>query len=96
MNNNCQTDHSNVPGCVSPPDPKLIAEGWERRFIADAKRAQDAVEMYGELGYEVRLEPVDATGISEACTGCLIAFAQFRMIYTRKKSSHLFVEVSAI
>ena len=85
MSNNCQVDHSNVPGCVSPPDPKLIAEGWERRFIADAKRAQDAVEMYAELGHEVRLEPVNTTGLSEACSGCLIAFAEFRVVYTRKK-----------
>jgi hypothetical protein len=85
MSNDCQVDHSNVPGCVSPPDPKLIAEGWERRFIADAKRAQDAIEMYGEMGHEVRLEPVNATGLSEACSGCLEAFALFSVVYTRKK-----------
>lgn len=87
MSNNCHADHSNVPGCVSPPDPELIAEGWERRFIADAKRAQDAIEMYGELGYNVRLEPVNATALSEACSGCLIAFAQFCVVYTRKKTA---------
>jgi hypothetical protein len=85
MSNNCQVDQSHVPGCVSPPDPELIAEGWERRFIADAKRAQDAIEMYGEMGHEVRLEPVNTAGLSEACSGCLIAFAQFRVVYTRKK-----------
>jgi hypothetical protein len=87
MSNNCQVDHSNVPGCVSPPDPNLIAAGWERRFIADAKRAQDAIEMYGEMGHEVRLEPVNTTGLSEACSGCLIAFAQFSVVYTRKKKT---------
>ncbi|MDZ7343188.1 MAG: hypothetical protein ONA90_01605 [candidate division KSB1 bacterium] len=86
MSTTCQVDHSNVPGCISPPDPKLIAEGWERRFIADAKRAQDAIEMYGELGYDVRLAPVNATALSEACSGCLIAFTQFRAVYTRKKN----------
>ncbi|MCI0690897.1 hypothetical protein L0337_02705 [candidate division KSB1 bacterium] len=84
-NNNCQTEHGNVPGCVSPPDPKLIAEGWERRFIADAKRAQDAIEMYAAMGHEVRLEPVNAAGLSETCSGCLEAFAQFSVVYTRKK-----------
>ena len=87
MNNNCQVDHSNVPSCVSPPDPQLSAEGWERRFIADAQRAQDAIEMYAEMGHEVRLEPVNATGLSEACSGCLEAFAQFRVVYTRKKKT---------
>ena len=87
MNNNCQSDHNHPPSCVSPPDPKLIAEGWERRFIADAKRAQDAIEMYAEMGHEVRLEPVNTAGLSEACSGCLIAFAQFRVVYTRKKTA---------
>ncbi len=85
MNPTCQTDDCNTPSCIAPPDPKLVAEGWERRFIADAKRAQDAVEMYGEMGHEVRLEPVNATGLSEACNGCLTAFAQFRVVYTRRR-----------
>lgn len=87
MNTNCQNDYSPVPGCVSPPDPQLVAAGWERRFIADAKRAQDAIEMYGEMGHEVRLEPVNAVGLSAACSGCLEAFAQFSVVYTRKKSA---------
>jgi hypothetical protein len=85
MNLSCQTDERNTPSCAFPSDPQLIAEGWERRFIADAKRAQDAIEMYGEMGHEVRLEPVNATGLSEACSGCLEAFAQFRVVYTRRK-----------
>jgi hypothetical protein len=43
---------------MSPPDAELIAQGWERRFIADGKRALDALEMYEELGHEVRIEPI--------------------------------------
>jgi hypothetical protein len=88
MTSNCKIEGGNPPSCVSPPDPKLTAEGWERRFIADAKRAQDAIEMYGEMGHEVRLEPVNATALSEACSGCLMAFAQFRVVYTRKKKTN--------
>lgn len=84
--NNCQTESGSVPGCVSPPNPQLIAAGWERRFIADAKRAQDAIEMYAEMGHDVRLEPVNVTGLSEACSGCLEAFAHFSVVYTRKKT----------
>jgi len=87
MNPTCQTDARSTPSCVAPPDAKLLAEGWERRFIADAKRAQDAIEMYAEMGHEVRLEPVPAMGLSEACSGCLEAFAQFRVVYTRRMSS---------
>ena len=28
------------------PDPELIADGWERRFVADAGRAEEAMELY--------------------------------------------------
>jgi hypothetical protein len=85
MNRSCKTDHDDFPVCVSPPDPQLIAEGWERRFIADAKRAQDAMEMYVELGHEVRLEPVNQESSTNECSGCWLAFSQFKVIYTRKR-----------
>ncbi len=82
----CQADHSNVSGCVAPPDPKLIAEGWERRFIADAKRAQDAVEMYEALAQEVRVEAIMPADIKAECQGCWLVLSQLRAIYTRKKA----------
>ena len=28
-------------------DPALVAEGWERRFTADAQRTAEVVELYG-------------------------------------------------
>jgi len=34
-------------------DPALVAQGWERRFTADAQRAKEAMELYEQLGYEV-------------------------------------------
>ncbi len=83
--NNCQVDHSHVPGCVSPSDPELIAAGWERRFIADDKRAQDALEMYEELGHEVRIEPIVLEELQEECHGCLMILKQLKAVYTRKK-----------
>lgn len=85
MNNNCQVDHGNVPGCASPPDPKLIAEGWKRRFIADANRVQDAIEMYEELGQEVRVEAVALEEFKEECHGCLLILKQLKAVYTRTK-----------
>lgn len=72
-------------GCVIPPDAKLLADGWERRFIADARMAKDASETYRDLGYEVRLEAVPAEALKEECSGCKVLFAQFRAVYTRKK-----------
>ncbi len=80
----CHNENGNYLGCTIPPDPQLIADGWERRFIADARMARDASDSYRELGYEVRLEPVDAEGLKDECAGCKALFAKFHAVYTRK------------
>ena len=69
------------------PDAILVAEGWERRFTADAQRAQEAIELYTQLGYEVRAEsllPEQFTGECEGCHSQVIS--TFKTIYTRKKT----------
>lgn len=69
------------------PDPALIAQGWQRRFTADKRRVQEAVELYTGMGYEVRTVPVQPEELSEACTGCqLVAALHFQTIYTRRKA----------
>ncbi|MFQ6112569.1 MAG: hypothetical protein ACE5NG_00625 [bacterium] len=87
LNNGCQRDDGNLLGCTIPADPKLIAKGWERRFVADARMARDAVDTYVELGYEVRLEPIDTGGLKDECRGCKALFNQFSAVYTRQKRS---------
>lgn len=68
------------------PDPALVAEGWERRFIADRQRAEEVMELYRQLGYEVRAEPVRPNELEGECEQCqLVAALQFTTIYTRKK-----------
>jgi hypothetical protein len=67
-------------------DPVLIAEGWERRFVTDGRRAAEAVELYEELGYEVRAETVRREELENECEDCqLVLLMQFRTIYTRRK-----------
>jgi hypothetical protein len=67
-------------------DPARIADGWERRFIADAQRAKEAMELYEHLGYEVCADPVKAEEVGEECGDCqLLAALQFRVIYTRRR-----------
>lgn len=67
-------------------DPARLAAGWERRFLADAHRVREAMELYAQLGYEVCADPVSPDQLAEDCEGCqLPALLQFRMIYTRKK-----------
>ncbi len=67
-------------------DPALVAEGWERRFTADEARAKEAMELYCQLGYEVRAEPVRPEEMHDDCDDCqsVVAF-HFQTIYTRKK-----------
>lgn len=67
------------------PDPELVAEGWERRFMADARRAREAIDLYTEMGYEVHTEPVLPAELGDDCDGCKLVVAfQFQNIYTRK------------
>ena len=32
-------------------NPELIRQGWERRFVGDARQVREAVELYEALGY---------------------------------------------
>lgn len=68
------------------PDPRLVAEGWERRFTADEQRTKEATELYTQLGYEVRAEPVRPEELQDDCLDCrtVVSF-HFQTIYTRKK-----------
>lgn len=68
-------------------DPALVAEGWERRFTADAQRTAEAVEIYERLGYEVRTEAVRAEEAGAECEDCSsLMVVEFKTIYTRKKA----------
>ena len=69
------------------PDPRLVAEGWERRFLAEPARIREAIELYSSLGFEVRAEPVTSADLSEECGECVLATATYLTIYTRKKST---------
>jgi predicted ATPase len=70
------------------PDPALVAQGWQRRFTGDARRVQEAAELYTGLGFEVLTVPVQAWELKEECEGCrLVALLQFKTIYTRSTGS---------
>jgi hypothetical protein len=70
------------------PDPALVAEGWERRFTADVQRTQEAVELYTQLGYEVRAESLQLEQLTGECEGCRSSVVlEFKTIYTRKKTN---------
>jgi hypothetical protein len=66
-------------------DPQRIADGWERRFIADRPRAEEAIELYAGLGYEVCADPIMPDELADDCEDCLlVAQLRFVTIYTRR------------
>lgn len=68
-------------------DPHRLADGWERRFIADPDRAEEAVELYTQLGYEVAADPVRPEDLGDDCEDCeLLARMRFAVIYTRPRA----------
>jgi len=61
------------------------ADGWERRFVADPERAREAVELYRQAGFEVRVEPGLPEELREECESCwLVKAGYFHVIYTRR------------
>ena len=71
------------------PDPELVAQGWQPRFIGDARQTKEATELYQELGFEVRAEPVPADEMGDDCSDCqVLILLQFKTIYTRKKGDY--------
>jgi hypothetical protein len=69
------------------PDPERIRAGWEHRFVADAERAREMVQLYRELGFEVAADPVHLDAGHGACTACFEQSDRgHRSIYTRRAS----------
>lgn len=65
---------------------ELVQQGWTRRFTAIGQRLSEAVELYSQLGFEIRLEPVNPEEneipASESCQHCAVTTLA-RTIYTR-------------
>jgi len=71
-------------------DPARLADGWERRFIADGRRAAEAVELYESLGFEAVADPVKADPHDTDCADCQVVMAlQFKTIYTRPRKDRI-------
>jgi hypothetical protein len=65
-------------------NPARLAAGWERRFVTDATRAEEAVALYAALGFEVVADPVIPEDLDEGCDSCALA-TLFRTVYTRRR-----------
>jgi hypothetical protein len=59
--------------------------GWERRFVADANRALEAVALYQAAGFDVRTVPAGPDDFDIGCEPCeLVRRGAFQVIYTRR------------
>jgi hypothetical protein len=69
---------------------QLQEEGWTRRFTALGRRLNEAAELYRQLGFDVRVEPVDLneeeTAGAGGCKDCFVTM-QARTIYTRPREA---------
>lgn len=67
-------------------DARLVRDGWTRRFTAIGGRLHEAVALYRELGFEIRLEPaepaVEEGSDTSGCAECFV-MSLARTIYTR-------------
>ncbi len=68
-----------------PSEKELVESGWKKQTTLDEPRLSEMIELYKEIGFEVRLEPFDP-GDDPNCTECMLRSPQqFRTIFTRKK-----------
>jgi len=64
---------------------ELARQGWKRQTTYDEPRLGEVVQMYAELGFEVRLEPFEPEDETE-CSVCMQQMPErFKTIYTREK-----------
>ena len=65
----------------------LEAEGWELQSVLSEPRLSEAVELYEQIGYEVKVLPFDPK--EEGCTECTECFKEcigsVFAVYTRRK-----------
>ncbi len=66
-------------------EEEIVKEGGERQSVLSEPRLSEAVEMYKELGFEVRVEPVDLECMDEDCKECFVG-EDCKVIYTRKRT----------
>ncbi len=66
----------------------LEKQGWVKQTTYDEPRLSDIVEMYEEMGLEVRIEPFDpGENGGPGCHECMkIQPGRYKTIYTREKS----------
>jgi hypothetical protein len=68
-----------------PADAKLVAEGWVRRHFAERAKAQESIDLYTAMGYEVKAQELTPADFGPQCAHCASVMCHACvLIYTRK------------
>ena len=65
-------------------EERLLARGFQPRFVADPRMITDSTATYEELGYEVTTLPLNEDGVGDDCAGCALVTGRFSVLYTRR------------
>lgn len=79
-----------TPAEIKSKLTKLEKAGWQRQFTTEEPRLSEAVELYRELGYEVRLEPACGELPLPECALCYETFCdKYKTIFIRRREDLL-------
>jgi len=68
---------------------QLEKDGWENRGVFDDPKLSDVVEIYEEMGFEVRLEPFEPEEES-GCVRCMMLQPdKYKTVFVRKTTKEL-------
>jgi len=73
-------------GCRIPVDSGLAEQGWQWRCNVDRSKLAEVVDLYEELGFEVRLEPVRVDCLSVECKACQGELTNSKAVFIRAKN----------
>ncbi len=62
-------------------------KGWDQRGIYDEPKLSEIAEMYKELGFEIKIEPIKPE-LVKGCSECMKSSpCNYKVLYTKKIDS---------
>ena len=81
-----RTEADDTSPCDEVTHSQLVTNGWVRRSMLAPERLREASETYTDLGYEVKVMPLDTAEFGPNCEACKsFACSEYRLLYTRKR-----------
>lgn len=82
-----ETERRRALAAIEPAgDPQRLAAGWTRRFTAVGARADEAVALYVEVGFEAVADPVVRRDLPDGCDDCeIVELLAMKTVYTRER-----------